>query len=387
MSTPTDAQIKQVQTNLTNMQALNDYVYNQGQSKILNAFLLLTEPDSEDPGLEIGLNILEGAFWGIGGELGPIGSFAASFLSGMVNWWADSSNTPPSLNETFASLLTRVQETSLQVDTQLADYYQDVPGNWDTSFTYNGQTTTLEDLSTIQFPAETDPEFEQLAAAALFAFDQTVWSTVLKANMVVTLWETSQPLIISGGESDPPTSWDEGFIKQNPAYYNTWSYTSGTKCVQPAGWMINEYHLGTGAGVFTDGSISDDACNYLFIDSADGVVINEAGLYSRKTVFTGLGITHKTYMVPTISPPVMEVSPEYIQAFKEGRALSQLVQKKGVKWVKKKVRKAAKKDPVLRHNLARRPYQTLERLLGVKVPEVLDLRIIEERGRTFGLVL
>ena len=32
---PTPTQIKQVQSNLTNMQAFNDYVYNQGQSRIL----------------------------------------------------------------------------------------------------------------------------------------------------------------------------------------------------------------------------------------------------------------------------------------------------------------------------------------------------------------
>src|SRR3954452_6569834 len=56
---PTPTQIKQVQSNLTNMQAFNDYVYNQGQSRVLNAYLLLSEQDSSDPGLTIGLNILQ----------------------------------------------------------------------------------------------------------------------------------------------------------------------------------------------------------------------------------------------------------------------------------------------------------------------------------------
>ena len=71
---PTPGQIVQVQSNLKNMQALNDYVYNQGQSRVLNAYLLLSQQDNNDPGLVVGLNILEGAFWAVGGSLGPIGN-------------------------------------------------------------------------------------------------------------------------------------------------------------------------------------------------------------------------------------------------------------------------------------------------------------------------
>jgi len=61
-STPTPAQIATVQANLKNMQALNDFIYNNGQSRVLNAYLLLSQQDSSDPGLTVGLNILEGAF-------------------------------------------------------------------------------------------------------------------------------------------------------------------------------------------------------------------------------------------------------------------------------------------------------------------------------------
>src|ERR671910_139229 len=93
---PTPAQIATVQQNLVNMQAFNDYVYNHGQSRVLNSYLLLSEQDDSDPGLTIGLNVLEGVFWAVGGSLGPVGNFLASFLSGMVSWWATS--TPPNLN-------------------------------------------------------------------------------------------------------------------------------------------------------------------------------------------------------------------------------------------------------------------------------------------------
>jgi len=385
VATPTAAQIAQVQSNLTNMQALNDYVYNEGQAKVFNAYLLLSEPDTSDPGMDVVLNLLEGAFRGIGAMFGPIGAFVSGFVSGMVTDWADS--PPPSLNTTFADLVSRLSATSVAVDQQLAVYYQDVAGNWDTSFTYNGKTTALSDLATIIFPAETDPDFEAMASAALVALDQTIWQTVLCANMVVTLWESGQPINLGGDQDDPPVSWDEMFIKQNPAYYNTWGWHNSEGCGDQSGWIINEYNLGTGAGVFKDGSISDDACTYLFKDSSDGVIINADGLFPRKTVFTGLGIKQTNDDVPSSGGPETSVSFGYLRAVKQGRSLSQLVEEKGARWVKKQLRQRASKDPIFRHNLSRRPRQTIENFFGVKIPEVLDLRVVVESGRTFGLVI
>lgn len=384
---PTPQQIQQVQTNLQNMQALNDYIYNQGQSRVLNAYLLLTEQDSSDPGLMIGLNILEGAFWAVGSELGPIGNFLASFLSGMVSWWA--TNTPPSLNTTFASLLIRLQNTSLAVDAQLAGYYQDVAGNWNVQFTYNGQTQTLSNLANITVPAETNPDFETLAKAALFALDQQVWQTVLKANFVVTLWETSNDMPMSGNQNDPPVAWDIGFIAANPAYYNTWSWHNSSGCGDVSGWNINEYNIGTGAGVFHDGSISNDACKYLFIDSADGVVINPIGLFPRKTVFTGLGIRQTTYYVPTGGGGMTQdkLSMTYLRAMKEGNTLGLLIQREGREKVQQRIIAKAQQDSIFARNLSHRPRQTLEEFLGVRIPEVVSVSAIVENSRTFALVV
>lgn len=386
--TPTPAQIQQVQQNLKNMQAFNDYVYNQGQSKVLNAYLLMSEQDSSDPGLTIGLNILEGAFWAVGGSLGPIGNFAASFLSGMVAWWATS--TPPNLNSTFASLLTRLQATSLAVDQQLAKYYQDVPGNWNTQFTYNGQTSTLANLATITFPPETDPQFETLVAASLVALDKSVWKTVMVANFVITKFElTSGDTIIQGQESEPPVSWDEAFIAKNPAYYNTWTWHNSSGCGDTSGWDIVEYNIGTGATPFNDGSMSSDACKYLFIDSADGVVINANGLYSRATVFTGLGIRQTTSIVGVGGGGEVgnALSRDYLRAMKAGKTLGQLIQNEGRDSVHQRVIAKAQTDPVFARDVAVRPRQTLEEFLGVKIPEVVSVSVIVENPRTFGIVV
>lgn len=385
---PTPSQIQQVQTNLRNMQSFNDYVYDTGAvAKVLNAYLLLSEQDGSDPGLTIGLNILEGAFWAAGSEFGPAGNFAASFLSGMLSWWA--TNTPPNLNGTFSSMLTRLQATKIQVDQTLAGFYQDVAGNWNTQFTFNGQTSTLSDFATVNFPAETDPTFEKMATAAIFAMDQSIWTTILQAKFVVTLWESSGDMPMSGSPDDPPVSWDEMFIANNPAYYNTWGWHQKSGCGDTSGWIINEYNLGSGAGVFTDGSISNDACNYLFIDSADGVVINAAALFARAKVFTGIGIRQTTYYVPTGGggATVEKLSTDYLRAMKTGQTLGLLIEREGREAVQQRVIAEAQKDSVFATNLKFRPRDTLERFLGVKIPDVVGISVIVETPRSFAIVV
>ena len=152
---------------------------------------------------------------------GPVGTFFASFVSGMVSSWG--TNTPPSLNTTFASLLIRLQNTSLAVDAQLAVYYQNVAANWNVQFTDNGQTQTLSNLANITVPAEHDPQFEALAKAAIFALDQQIWQTVMLANYVVTYFELNGgDYIYPGEQNQPPVSYDESDIAAHPADYNTW---------------------------------------------------------------------------------------------------------------------------------------------------------------------
>ncbi len=387
MPGPTPAQIKTVQQNLSNMIDFNDHVHSFGQDRINNAFFLLTEKDSTDPGLAVGLILVESAFRGIGAIAGPIGTFVSSFAAGMVNFWAN--QTPPSLNGTFSSYLTRFSKTSQQVDTQLAEYHQDPAKHWDTSFTYQGKKTTLADLASGDFPAKTDPAFQKAATAAVFALDQDLWTTVMKAKLVVTRWELSSgPTIFPGKKSDPPVAWAQSFYAKNPAYRETWSWHDSSGCGDTTGWLMEEYNLGTGAGVFTDGSIAADACHYLFQDSTPGKIINKDGLFTREKVFTGLGIRHTTHIVPVGGGFAQEkLSMGYLRAMRESRTLGALIEREGREAVERRVVERAHADPVFAHDLARRPRATLEGFLDIKIPEAVALSIVVENPRTFGLVI
>jgi hypothetical protein len=230
------------------MQAFNDYLCGKGKTKILNAYLLLSEQDNSDPGLNIVLNILEGAFWAIGSYGGGIGNFAASFLSGMLSYWL--TDTPPSLNQQFASTLTRFDNTATAVDAQLATYSADVPKYWNTQFTFNGKPAPLADLATGHFPKEEDPDFYPMYNAAILKIDQTVWTQMLVNNFVITYWDdSSNPFILSGDQGTPPIQWVQDNYKRYPAYRCTWEWVVAQHCGDSTGWRIYDYNIGTGPGI------------------------------------------------------------------------------------------------------------------------------------------
>ena len=294
---PTPENIAIVQTNLANIQAFNDYIYNNGQAYFTNCFLLMTSTDNSDPGLSVGLNILEGSFTAIGVGYGEVGAFAACFMCGEVDSW--SSTTPPNLNPVFASMLMRYQQTSITFDAQVANYISDPASFWTKTFYWKGQSCVLGDLALISFPDETVPSFFPMANVCLTGLDQAVWQQVFKKTCIITWWAwvpdgqvAPQPKWISSTTN--MVSWDNNFISKNPAYYATWIWHQDTGHLDKDYWYTYEYNVGVGASAFHDGSISDDACKYLFIDSSDGTVINKNGLIARKVVFEDWGINKVT---------------------------------------------------------------------------------------------
>lgn len=288
MTTPeaTEENVAKVRENLRRMQSFNDYVYNNGGAYIGNCYLRMSVGDDSDPGLSVGMSLLEGAF----GALTDYGSdlvAAACFMCSEIQSW--SSETPPSLQEVFASMAIRYEKSSFQFDESCAAYITDTEANWTKTFSWNGQTLVLGDLANIVFPAEGEDAFYPPARAALKALDQTTWRNVLQAECWITLWTYQQGPKMVASDTDM-TAWDEHFISNNPAWYNTWFWHEKKGMFDKDWWYVNEYNLNMGATRMHTNDIPKDACSYLFIDSADGVVINSEGLVPRRTVFETWGI-------------------------------------------------------------------------------------------------
>lgn len=299
----TEEQILKVKQNIRNMIDFNNYLQTQGNTKILNAYALLSLSDNKDLGMQVGLNLLCGSFWALGGPYGAVGAIAANFLSGMVGSYAVSK--PPSLQAQISSLLSRFQATSEQANADLELIYGDPEQYWNTS--YSGQVNTpfgtytasctISQLATIDFPAQTDSEFMNMIYTAQYSLDQCTWAQLLQ-NFVITkfLPETDYPCkYYTEQEMEQDAA---GFYGVHPSYWNNWTYVQyiTRKGKDKSYFKLYQNNIGTGASMFSDGHLNDDACQYLFIDSYDNVIINPNGLFHRNFVFNDLQhITHTTH--------------------------------------------------------------------------------------------
>ena len=305
---PTSTDIVNAQANLNNMIEFNTQFYSYGNSKILNAYALLQQTDNTDLGLQIGLNLLTSAMAALGGCVGFGGALAGNFVAAMVAQYA--TTTPPCLAGEFADLISRFEQTSLQCGTDLQDLYVNTSGSWNN--TYSGQlitpfgTTTISgnvsDLATPNlFPSQDDPLFNDLLGTATYALDQSIWS-VLLPRFVITQYQPSTEYPSSQNTEQDMENNATAFYSVHPAYYNTWYYESANKSKNDAYWLTQS-NLGVGYSMTSDGSLNSQACDYLFIDAYDGVIINSNGLFNREFVFTSLSIPQKTHTFPSPTPP------------------------------------------------------------------------------------
>jgi hypothetical protein len=295
--------ILKVKQNIRNMIDFNNYLETQGNTKILNAFALLSISDNKDLGLQIGLNLLCGSFWALGGPYGAIGAISANFLSGLVGSYA--TTKPPSLQAEISSLLLRFQATSEKTNSDLELIYGDPETYWNN--TYSGQVNTpfgtynasgtVSDLATIDFPAQTDENFMNMIYTAQYALDQCVWAQLLQ-NFVITQYQPGTDYPCSRYTEQQMETDAAGFYAVHPSYWNCWTYEQviTKKGKDKSYYLQYQNNIGTGATTFSDGHLNDSACQYLFIDSYDNVIINPNGLFHRSFVFNDLqGIEHKTH--------------------------------------------------------------------------------------------
>jgi hypothetical protein len=290
---PSPDEIQKVKDNLNNIISFNNNLLNQANMKLENAYALLTEPDKSDLGLQICINLLGGCFWALGSVLGPLGNIPANFLSGLVSYYA--TDTPPSLNEVFSSLIIRLQNTFNQVNLDLATYHQDPVSNWnkvlsgtfDIPFQKVSASGKLGDLSKIDFPKQDDPNYYTILNACIKALDQTIWVTLLN-KFVIThyILSNNQPW-----DDFDTNAWDNSFLRSHKSYYHVWTPIDNTN--KHGGhyrtYNQEEYNIGTGAGMFTDGALNDDACNYIFINYSSDIA-NPDGLFNRTDFFTKLNL-------------------------------------------------------------------------------------------------
>jgi len=307
---PTTANILLVQQNCKNIQNFNNQLYTYTISKTANCFLLLALIDNEDPGLGIGLDLLSGAITGLlSEEFGITGHIAAEFICSRIESYYE--KTPPSLLIQLTSYLTRVQQTSLQLNGDLDNYHSNPKTYWydQVSGTVNGPwgskyySGCLGQLAEIDFPNEIDPLYNQMMQKAIYCFDQYLWWSLITHN----LYRVGQnegfglPVIV------PASDFKEGDVSANnycntqmtshPPYLYIWYYqqSQDKKGHDTSTYTIYNYYLGWPVKNTKINPISNDAANYLFIDTIPNLIINPYGLFNRYDVFYNFGLEQSGY--------------------------------------------------------------------------------------------
>lgn len=307
MATPTQSDIDKVKQNLSNLIDLNTDILNNGNIKIDNAALLLSIKDDHDLGFQIGINLLTGAFWGLAAmQAGFIGALAANFCCGVISKY--STTNPPSLQSTTANLKQRLQVTSIQFQYDLEKFYADPVTYWDTEYCGNVVNAfgtypvcgKLSDLVNADVPPKTDPSYTKNLVQAVFGLDQVIWDNFLR-NFVITAWYPSTAYYTKNGYTEQKMidGANAGYVRQ-PSYWFYWKYESakGFWGGDKSAYWQTQYNIGTGWAPFSDGHLSDEACNYLFNDLYNGVpnpnMAVGGGLYAREFVFNNMPNIKKT---------------------------------------------------------------------------------------------
>jgi hypothetical protein len=396
---PTTEQIKKAQKNLQNMIAFSTYLHANAADTLVDvAAGTLSLKDDSDWGWALGLNVLESVFWAVAGieGAGPIGGFAASFLSGVVSQFATSA--PLDFQAPSVDLKKRMLKQQNAIEDQLAKLgARDeslVKQNWDTPFTYNGKTATLSDLGSATsgiFPVEGDVAWGPMRDAAEKVMNQQIWRYFLvsKYRIVVRASHAQDNEWGIGGDRNvPPVAYVKQYIKDNPAYNLTWRWHNHLKCGDgpDTGWVMSCAYVSTGPSMFAFNALNTESCKVLFYDSAPGEVLNPDGLFTRNDVFNNIGIQLQV-LTAEEKGTADKVSVEYLRAMKDGNTLGLLIERESRAAVEKRVIDKAREDPLFAADLKLRPRQTLEMFLGIRIPEVISVDVIVESGDNYGLVI
>jgi hypothetical protein len=278
----------QVQLNLANIRALNSAIFNENSNLVSQAYLLLTEGQSDNADWlqTTGLQLFAGAFWGIAGAVGTItdvwpivaaaAGFIASFVPGMVTSLISSGGT--GMNSSIVGLLKALLNSNQMVDGKLSLLQADPVGNW--TIMYNNMP--LSALANSAFPTA-GVTYNTLVAEMTAALNLQIWQAIVQTNYVITRFPSHN------FPQEPLQDYYTDFYLKNPAYYIYWipagGGTSGTLYVENIGTGVSGWYPVGG-----DGGMKAPACQPLFSQ------------YARSTIFQQWNVPPAPYC-PNVAPP------------------------------------------------------------------------------------
>jgi hypothetical protein len=380
MGNPTPDQITTVQTNLTNMWSFIDDFHQNGIDKINNAYLLQSQPQTVDVGeMEI-FNVLGGALWGLSDFELPGINFGLGLFTGILQQFTVSN--PPDWPATFANVWQRYDSTILGIETCLANsnsmLFTDPSSIWDLALTgFDGQQYTVGDLVNVNFPVKATADYMSLMTELLTKFDYNLWKSTLNKGFFSCGWDDN-PICIYEPQTWNITSWSIGYVSQYPASILGISWYSDVGCCTDGScWHVIETWLS-----LNDGSCAaNDLCSYLFQDDGGGSIINPSGVATREDVFTNWGLPSMTVVDESTEHPII-----YMMTANPPKTIQELLKTSTRAELEAKV-VVASEDPTTKMLLRRNPRQALYNILGLDVPNNINIAVLDEKSNQFYVVL
>lgn len=381
MSTPTEAQIKAVVTNIQNMMDMTNHLQANYQPIIDECYMKISE-DRKDEGQSWANSLLSDSISGIIGSLPfPGANFIGDILGGVYNELTK--NPPDNLKGVMGDVWNRFENNFLDALNKLAAIHDDPVGHWDDSFTtIYGTTSKVSDLVTAKMPDQYSTDFQNMADKCVARYRVNMAKYLMGKKNHITRWMPED--FLPGYSVDKSKDWAHGFIKKNKAYYlEDMKYVDDGDCCTPhKGTECYEMSIGGNPGPFTDAAISDDTAEWLFIDDGFGKTTNEDGVAKREDVFKNWGLKVKDYYVANTYAAISDKA-----NMRDAVAFQDLLVNKGRRELEDQIIKKAWNDVDFRRELKRNPREALEKELGFKIPENVEVNIFIERPHSYGITI
>ncbi|WP_336515075.1 hypothetical protein [Pollutibacter soli] len=287
--------------NLANLRAYLDDLYTS-TIEYENAVFLALESTNNSDWSNFDSDILIDLFYALliaaalatGGEAAIP---AIAILSAFLHDWANGDKPkPPNIDQVFAQFEFGHNQMHVAMNEQLtllespANNYANLVAAWNNPIQFNGNTYTIGDLASSNFPTSTTggAAYNAIYQAGVTSFQQMLWNLAIMkcctfgepdTESIYTASEPGGVLLTHFRQTVYPNNKGVYYRAKMTDYDPPWIY-----------WDITKYTLGINGN-----PLPDAAAAVLFIDDTPGNVINSQGLFNRSYVFEQFSFTKPVF--------------------------------------------------------------------------------------------
>ena len=245
--------------------------------------------------IDIGILMMAGAAIA-GGVSAAVPAIAG--LSAFLHDWGIGKDRPNNLPGFFAKFQLGHEKMQELIEQRLSslvdpkDNYKNLSEAWKDKISFNGNTYTIGDLASSNFPGLGD-SYNALQKAALKEFKKALWNlAIMKTCKYWSNYEKEITLPKGAGTTVAVRNWaQQNLYKTNPGVFLRYAYIDTDNNPPPTNtFQLHYWNLGINGY-----ELPPNACKELFMDDTPGHIINPDGLFNRVYVFEQFATTQPQF--------------------------------------------------------------------------------------------